>query len=56
MVADGAMIHYKDEHDWKDLENEIMKLFMGAIIPEAWKHAPDLKPDDQNKYSAPFFL
>lgn len=56
MIADGAFLRYKDEHDWKDLENEIRKMFYAALIPRAWQMSPTLQSTDRKRYSNPLFM
>lgn len=56
LMNHGAFINAKNDDDWDEIEGEIMKLFLGQLIPQAWSLAPTLQAGDNDAYSNVFFV
>lgn len=54
-IDGGAFVRFDGADDVGKYHVELRKMFIAALIPNAWKIAPKFAGGDSDKYSTPFF-
>ncbi|KAK2766214.1 hypothetical protein FQN54_007730 [Arachnomyces sp. PD_36] len=56
LIEDGASMRSSLDADWESLDEDIMKLFLGLMIPNAWSIAPKFADSQYKTWSNPFVV